>query len=56
MKHEISEQRLAEQKEENHFVREATYPGMNDGGMIEYFGGVGLFACRINGKIFACDP
>ena len=56
MQHEISEMRLAEQMEENQFLRETVYPGLSGGNMVEYFGAVGLFACRINGKIFACDP
>lgn len=56
MRHEISEQRLEEQKAENGFVREATYPGLTGPALTEYFGLVGLFAMRLNGKIFACDP
>lgn len=56
MQHEITEQRLAEQKVENQFAREKSYLGLSGAGMIEYFGAVGLFACRINGKIYACDP
>lgn len=56
MQHEITEQRLDEQKAENGFVSEQTYPGLCGGALIEYFGQVGLFAMRLNGKIFAADP
>lgn len=56
MQHEISEARLNEQKAENRFTGEAVYPGVSGGQMTEYFGQVGLFAMRMNGKIYACDP
>jgi hypothetical protein len=56
MQHEINAQRLEEQKAENGFVREQSYPGLGGGNLVEYFGQVGLFAMRLNGKIFACDP
>lgn len=56
MQHEITEERLVEQKAENGVVREETYPGLGGGSLVEYFGQVGLFAMRVNGKIFAADP
>jgi len=56
MHYEITEQRLDEQKAENGFVREQAYPGLGGGTLVEYFGQVGLFAMRLDGRIFACDP
>lgn len=56
MNYQISEQRLEEQKVENRFRSAVTYPGISSAPMTEYFGEVGLFAMKINGNIFACDP